>query len=325
MSQSRRTFLRAGVATGALSSACSQPRPEAPDGSATAARLSLAEYQPRSMLVVEQHLVESARFPAIDMHTHVSSVFRRTPGPNDALQGTAAERLDQIQKWMDELNIQTLVNLTGGTGDELQRTVDEVVDQHRGRLITCTVPTYSKLNEPGYSEWQAEELARAKEAGAIGLKISKTLGLYLREGGFSESEREGGQQGALVKIDDPRFDAMWDAAGQLGFPVFIHVADPDAFFVPTDRFNERWEELGNHPDWSFYGRDFPPKAVAARRPQPGHRAAPEHHVHRPSRGQSPRESRRSLIVARQVRQPARGDRCPARRARPPAPKGAQVL
>jgi hypothetical protein len=41
--------------------------------------------------------------------------------------------------------------------------------------------------------------------------------------------------------------------------VFIHVADPDAFFTPTDRFNERWEELGNHPRWSFYGDDFPPK------------------------------------------------------------------
>ena len=218
------------------------------------------------MLVAEENLVASARYPAIDMHTHVSSVFRRTPGTDDALQGTAAERLDQISQWMDELNLQTLVNLTGGTGEELQQTITEMVRQHAGQLITCTVPTFSRLNEPGYPEWQAEELGRAKEQGAIGLKILKTLGLYLREGGFRESEREAGQQGPLVKIDDPRFDPMWDAAGQLGFPVFIHVADPDAFFIPTDRFNERWEELGNHPDWSFHGQDFPPKAelLAAR-------------------------------------------------------------
>ena len=141
-----------------------------------------------------------------------------------------------------------------------------MVRQHTGQLITCTVPSYDRLNDPDYPTWQAEELARAKEQGAIGLKISKTLGLYLREGGYRDSEREAGQQGPLVKIDDPRFDPMWDAAGQLGFPVFIHVADPDAFFIPTDRFNERWEELGNHPDWSFYGEDFPAKAelLAAR-------------------------------------------------------------
>ena len=259
MSQSRRSFLSAGAAAGALSAACAQPQSETNDGTAPAARLALADYQPRSMLVVEENVVASARYPAIDMHTHVSSVFGREPGPDDALQGTAADRLQQIRQWMDELNLQTLVNLTGGAGDDLQRTVAEMVEQHPSRLVTCTVPTYGRLSEPGYPEWQAEELARAKEQGAIGLKILKTLGLYLREGGFRESEREAGQRGPLVKIDDPRFDPMWDAAGQLGFPVFIHVADPDAFFIPTDRFNERWEELGNHPDWSFYGEDFPAK------------------------------------------------------------------
>jgi predicted TIM-barrel fold metal-dependent hydrolase len=40
-------------------------------------------------------------------------------------------------------------------------------------------------------------------------------------------------------------------------PVAIHVSDPEAFFLPIDRFNERWEELHAHPDWSFHGRDFP--------------------------------------------------------------------
>ena len=33
-----------------------------------------------------------------------------------------------------------------------------------------------------------------------------------------------------------------------------------AFFTPTDRFNERYEELNNHPDWSFYGQDYPSNA-----------------------------------------------------------------
>jgi len=58
-------------------------------------------------------------------------------------------------------------------------------------------------------------------------------------------------------VDDPRLDPMWDACASLNMPVAIHVADPEAFFLPTDRFNERFEELNNHPDWSFFGRDFP--------------------------------------------------------------------
>jgi predicted TIM-barrel fold metal-dependent hydrolase len=48
--------------------------------------------------------------------------------------------------------------------------------------------------------------------------------------------------------------------------VAIHVSDPVAFFDPIDRFNERFEELNNHPDWSFHGKDFPSNAelLAAR-------------------------------------------------------------
>jgi hypothetical protein len=49
-------------------------------------------------------------------------------------------------------------------------------------------------------------------------------------------------------------------------PVFLHVSDPEAFFLPTDATNERYEELANHPDWSFYGPEFPSNAelLAAR-------------------------------------------------------------
>jgi predicted TIM-barrel fold metal-dependent hydrolase len=53
---------------------------------------------------------------------------------------------------------------------------------------------------------------------------------------------------------------MWEAAGALDMPVAIHVSDPEAFFLPTDRFNERYEELSAHPDWSFHGRDYPSNA-----------------------------------------------------------------
>src|SRR5262249_38427911 len=45
--------------------------------------------------------------------------------------------------------------------------------------------------------------------------------------------------------------------GDLGIPEAIHVSDPAAFFLPADRYNERYEELETHPDWSFYDRDFP--------------------------------------------------------------------
>jgi hypothetical protein len=111
-----------------------------------------------------------------------------------------------------------------------------------------TEPAWTRAAEAGYARWQADEIAKAKAAGAVGVKVLKTLGLYLRDGGPS---------GKLVRVDDPRFDPMWEACGRLGMPVAMHVGDPEAFFLPIDRFNERFEELNAHPDWSFHGKDFP--------------------------------------------------------------------
>jgi predicted TIM-barrel fold metal-dependent hydrolase len=223
------------------------------------AKLAIEDFQPKSMLVVPEHPTPRARYPVIDVHTHISGVFgrQRAADPSAAVAESAFKQLDQIVSWMDQLNIETLNNLTGGYGETLKRNVSDLQGRYKGRFLNCVVPAYDKLREPNYPTWQADELQRAKEAGAIGLKITKTLGLYLREDG---------KDGPLVKIDDPRLDLMWEAAGKLNLPVFIHTADPDAFFTPTDRFNERWEELRNHPDWSFYGKDYPPKAelLAAR-------------------------------------------------------------
>jgi predicted TIM-barrel fold metal-dependent hydrolase len=102
------------------------------------------------------------------------------------------------------------------------------------------------VNEQDYAKTQADDIATAHKAGARGLKILKNLGLVIRD-----------SAGKLVKVDDPRFDPMWEACAALKMPVAIHISDPAAFFLPTDRFNERFEELNNHPDWSFHGKDFP--------------------------------------------------------------------
>jgi predicted TIM-barrel fold metal-dependent hydrolase len=216
------------------------------------ATLSLSDFEPKSMLVVPETKVERAKFPGIDVHTHVYSHRRGT-----GRQQIPPAQVDEIVRWMDELNMQTLINSTGGYGENLKRTIDELVNRHPGRLLAMTEPAWDRIGEPGYPTWQAEEIQRAKKAGAVGIKILKSLGLNLREQGGS---------GPLVKVDDPRFNPMWEAAGELNMPVAIHTADPDAFFTTIDRFNERWEELGNHPDWSFYGKDYPkkPELLAAR-------------------------------------------------------------
>jgi len=213
--------------------------------------LSLADYQPKSMLQVPENHVARARFPVIDIHTHISwskKVVNGVPlAPERDYFGTPEELLAV----MDRKNIRSMVNLTGGYGTGLAEVVQKYDRPFHDRFYTFTEPSYSLFLKPDYPKLQAQAIEQAHRDGARGLKILKTLGLYLRDNLTT---------GNLVKIDDPRFDPMWDACGQLNMPVAIHVSDPVAFFTPTDRFNERYEELSNHPDWSFYGPGFPSNA-----------------------------------------------------------------
>ena len=221
-----------------------QDAPQAPDKGS----LPLTEFEPRSMLHVTETQVPRARFPVIDVHTHVTRRAKSTGGVSqgEAIIVSAPPR--DILPAMDRRNIRIMVNLTGSSGEGLSEAIRTFQQPHPDRFVVFTEPSWDRVAESGYAAWQADELGRAKAAGARGIKVLKTLGLYVREQVTS---------GPLIAIDDKRFDPMWEACGALGFPVAIHIADPEAFFLPIDRFNERYEELHAHPDWSFYGKDYP--------------------------------------------------------------------
>ena len=70
---------------------------------------NIEEYNPKSTLVVKEHKIERAKFPFIDIHSH-----HWNPTP---------EHVDQLVKEMDTINLRVLVNLSGGTGEELRKTV----------------------------------------------------------------------------------------------------------------------------------------------------------------------------------------------------------
>jgi predicted TIM-barrel fold metal-dependent hydrolase len=214
-------------------------------------KLDLAEFQPKSMLHVPETKVSRARYPVIDVHTHLSfrAKSRNGVGLGEKLEFLATP--EAVLPVMDRKNIRIMVNLTGSSGHGLDEAIEKLEKPHPDRFVTFTEPLWEQTDRPGYEKIQADAIESAKRAGARGVKVLKTLGLYLRERVT---------EGPLVKIDDRRFDSLWEACGALEMPVAIHVSDPEAFFLTTDRFNERFEELNNHPDWSFHGKDFPSNA-----------------------------------------------------------------
>jgi hypothetical protein len=241
MSMKRRDLFRS---IAGLAASTHLPAELATQESNPSAAIPLKTYQPKSVLRVKETRIERARFPAIDFHTHITW--------SDGLDGreriTFTARSEEILPVMDRKNIRLMVDVTGGYGKGLEESLRLLHAPHRDRFLVFTEPWWSKASEPGYPQFQADQIISAHRAGARGVKVLKTLGLYLRENG---------KTGALIKIDDPRFDPMWETAGALNIPVAIHVSDPLAFFTPVDRFNERYEELHAHPDWSFYGSGWP--------------------------------------------------------------------
>jgi predicted TIM-barrel fold metal-dependent hydrolase len=148
---------------------------------------------------------------------------------------------------MDAVGLGLTVNLSGGTVTHKPGQISEfernkaLADRlYPGRLLHYMSLDYSDWDAPDFSERAAEQLAEGHRLGAAGLKEYKRLGLFLRD-----------KSAQLIKVDDPKLDAVWQRCGELGMPVSIHVADPRAFWLPFDKQNERWQELKDHKDWWF--------------------------------------------------------------------------
>jgi len=198
--------------------------------------LLLRDFHPQSMLHASVHEVKSARFPVIDMHQHV----------NDAMRIEDRVPPAELLKRMDDLNVRTIVILTGKWGNKLQGVIDEMVKPYPGRFIVFTQIDWSRIDDPNFAQEMVHQIDDGVRRGARGLKILKDFGLGVRE-----------KSGNLLAIDDPRLDPIWNECGRLGIPISIHSGDPEAFFHPIDGKNERYEELIEHPDWSFYGSGYP--------------------------------------------------------------------
>jgi Amidohydrolase len=205
--------------------------------------IQLRRYRPRSQLVLPEHLVDRARFPAVDAHTHLG----RWLGSWIGREGEwVVQDVGALLDLMAARNIQAMVNLDGRWGDELLANLERYDHAHPGRFATFCHVDWSVLAAGDGGDRLAESLAASVAAGAAGLKVWKDLGLEVRDGA-----------GELVLPDDQRLGPLWAAAAELGIPIWIHTADPVAFFDPVDERNEKLELLLDRPDWSFADPRFP--------------------------------------------------------------------
>ena len=207
--------------------------------------LRLRDWRPQPKVVVPGHRVERARFEAIDAHNHLGRWLSIWVG-DDPNAWTAID-VERLLELMERANLGAIVNLDGRWGEELEANLDRYDRAHPGRFATfCHVDWEEAVASGDVGAAAAASLRRSVRAGARGIKVWKDLGLHVRD-----------ERGELILPDDERLRPLWEACAEAGVPVFIHTADPVAFFDPVDERNERYEQLHVHPEWSFADPAFP--------------------------------------------------------------------
>lgn len=188
----------------------------------TPQRMDFENYNPPSTLVVPGKIITKAKFPFIDVHNHQFSM--------------PTMDLGKLIEEMDKMNMKVMVNLSGQSGDLINKSVANIKTNYPKRFIVFANVNFKNVGEKGWSENAAKQLEEDVKNGANGLKIYKSLGFSVKD-----------IKGNRVTVDDPRLDAIWAKAGELKIPVLIHTADPAPFWHPMDSTNERWLELATHP------------------------------------------------------------------------------
>jgi predicted TIM-barrel fold metal-dependent hydrolase len=196
----------------------------------------IREYKPRSTLVVPEHAVPRAKFPAVDIHGHPPAL-------------TSPDAVKKVVAAMDSINLGVMVNASGASGDRLRQSLESIRAAGQvDRIVMFTNISFQGAG-PGFGQKAARQLEADVQAGALGLgEIMKDLGLTARR-----------SDGTRLRIDDPELDPIWETAARLGIPVFIHTADPAEFFEPLDYKNERWLEMALFANRRYFDRSrFPP-------------------------------------------------------------------
>ena len=184
------------------------------------------DYDPVSTLVVDANPITAAKYAFVDVHGHQ---WRLATASADEIKAIAAD--------MDAMNMAVMVNLSGGSGEELAQKVRNSEAHAPGRIVHFANVDFSRIDEEDFGLRAAEQLHADFNNGAVGLKIFKNLGMDVFD-----------SAGRRLKTDDPRLDPIWAKCGELGIPVLIHTADPPQFWLPQDRYNERWFELKERPN-----------------------------------------------------------------------------
>lgn len=195
----------------------------------------LKDYAPRSSVVTQTTVVPKAKFPVIDVHTHV-----------------VAETPEEVAEWVKTMNtvgIQTSVILTGATGSDFDRLAQLYLKSYPDRFLLFCGMDKNNIDKPDYPARAVAELIRCYKMGArgVGEWTDKGLG-YTADSTLPSSKR--------LHPDDKRLDPFWDKCAELHIPVNFHVSDHPSNWTPLNVYQERTPDYQHFNQYSRDGLSY---------------------------------------------------------------------
>ena len=187
--------------------------------------LLLKDFEPISIYKTPVTVVNQAKFPTIDMHSHAYP-----------------ESEEEIATWvktMDAHNIEKTIVLTYQTGKAFD-SIYNLYSKYTERFDIWCGFDFTGYNEKGWSKKAVKELERCFKVGARGIGELGDKGEGLL---YSKPTAAYG-----MHIDDERMKPLIEKCGELGMPINIHIAEPYWMYMPINNHNDG---LMNAEKWSI--------------------------------------------------------------------------
>jgi hypothetical protein len=250
----RRELMLAGMALGmkpALTSAQErrtagrgESEQEAPPGSPPT--ILLNDYLPHSLYRIPVTKIDKAKYPVVDAHCH----------------GHGPLSVGDMVKMMDAVGVEKTVIFTGASTVDRFTEVSREYAKYPDRFDMWCLFDMNDFGKPDFESKAVKSLEDCHRAGARGVGEIHDKGRgFTWQYSSRRTRRSGRRRRAFAPLnggptytrnpmppnpnaptgphpDDPRLDALWDRAGQLGMPINIHVSDPIWSYQKMDNTND---------------------------------------------------------------------------------------
>ncbi len=166
----------------------------------------------------------------IDAHMHV---FEETPG---------------LQAFLSQYDLHLLDILVVDNRDPFYkdfsgqlRQANRVIQGNPGRAALCTTFDPYDFEKPGFAQRAIRQLNENFAAGAVAVKIYKTIGMQIQK-----------KNGAYLMPDDPVFAPIYQDIAAQHRTVVAHLAEPTSAWLPPDPASPDYDYYKSHPEEYAY-------------------------------------------------------------------------